>query len=340
MNLSQFDSWLADQSRKPLVMGVINVTPDSFSDGGKYGASNIDAPAAVSAAREMVAQGAAIIDFGAESTRPGSLPVPADEQIRRLKPVLELLKREPLNAVVSIDTTQSAVAQIALEHGVLFINDISAGRDDTRMLPLLAQHGATVCLMHMQGTPQTMQQNPSYEDVVTEVKEFLTTRIHAAENAGIARNRMIIDPGIGFGKTLQHNLELLNRLREFHVEGEAPAELLLSRNASKSRSMSKSRTQKSQSDPNLTPNLTPTHTRSFRSNGAHSFPLLVGTSRKGFIGRVLNEPNADQRIFGTAATIAWSIANGAAIVRVHDVKPAAQIVRMTYAMMNPTSPIE
>lgn len=284
MNLSQFDSWLADPNRKPLVMGVINVTPDSFSDGGRH----INAPAAVSAAREMVDQGAAIIDFGAESTRPGSLPVPADEQIRRLNPVLELLKREPLDAIISIDTTQSAVAQIALEHGVLFINDISAGRDDTRMLPLLAQHGATVCLMHMQGTPQTMQQNPSYGDVVTEVKEFLTTRIQAAESAGIAQNRIIIDPGIGFGKTLQHNLELMNRLREF----------------------------------------------------TGSRPVLVGTSRKGFIGRVLNEPEADQRLFGTAATVAWSIANGAAIVRVHDVKPAAQIVRMTYAIMNPDSPIE
>jgi dihydropteroate synthase len=284
VNLSQFDCWLADKNRWPLVMGVINVTPDSFSDGGRH----IDAPAAVATAREMVAQGAAIIDFGAESTRPGSLPVPADEQIRRLKPVLGLLKREPLCAIISIDTTQSAVAQIALEHGILFINDISAGRDDTRMLPLLAQHGATVCLMHMQGTPQTMQQNPSYEDVVTEVRKFLTTRVQAAEGAGIAKNRIIIDPGIGFGKTNRHNLELLNRLKEF----------------------------------------------------AGSCPVLVGTSRKGFIGRVLNEPQVDQRLFGTAATIAWSIANGAAIVRVHDVKPAAQIVRMTYALLNPDSPID
>ncbi len=194
------------KTRRPVVMGILNVTPDSFSDGGRF----LDADSAVAQARQMVAEGADIIDIGAESTRPGSERVGADEQIRRIEPILPAAAK--LGAVVSIDTTIAAVAEFALDAGAQIINDVSAGRDDSRMFPLSASRSAALILMHMLGRPKTMQENPQYDDVAKEVHDFLAGRIEAATDAGVERNRIIIDPGIGFGKLLEHNLALLGHI--------------------------------------------------------------------------------------------------------------------------------
>jgi dihydropteroate synthase len=271
-----FCDWLADPRRRPLVMGVLNVTPDSFSDGGRF----LDVDAAVAHAVKMAEAGADLIDIGGESTRPGSEPVPAEEQVRRVVPVIAAVRtRVPI--VLSIDTTRSAVSEAALDVGATLLNDISAGRDDPDMLPLAARRGAPVILMHMQGTPATMQAAPAYDDVTAEVGRFLTGRAAAATAAGVKRENVLLDPGIGFGKTIDHNLALLHRLPELARLG---------------------------------------------------YPLVIGTSRKRFIGVITGEPDASHRLFGTAASVAWSVANGAAIVRVHDVGPMAQVVRMVRAM--------
>jgi len=279
LDRSGFESWLRDSSphRRVLVMGVLNVTPDSFSDGGRFAARD----SAVAHAVEMAEAGADLIDVGGESTRPGSQPVPAEEQIRRVVPVIEEIARRNLPVVVSIDTTRASVAAAALDAGAGVVNDISAGRDDAAMLPSVAERGVPVVLMHMQGTPATMQLNPTYDDVVRETIDFLHERIAAAEGAGVAPHRILVDPGIGFGKTMAHNLELLRRQSEFAMLGR---------------------------------------------------PVLIGTSRKGFIGRITNEPEPSRRLFGTAASVAWSVANGAAVVRVHDVAEMSKVVRMTEAI--------
>jgi len=275
----EFDQWLSEPpaTRRPLVMGVLNVTPDSFSDGGRF----VGTDAAVAHAREMVAAGTDLIDVGGESTRPGSQRVPADEQIRRVVPVISQIRTLP--ATISIDTTRSAVAEVALEAGAHLVNDISAGRDDPALLPLVARRGAPVVLMHMQGTPQTMQDSPTYQDVMEDVVGFLRDRIAAARSAGVDAARILIDPGIGFGKTMAHNLELLRRQREL---------LSLGR------------------------------------------PVVIGTSRKGFLGKITNEAEPARRVFGTAACVAWSVANGAAIVRVHDVGPMKQVVDTIRAIVS------
>jgi len=195
-------------------MGVINVTPDSFSDGGKH----LDAEAAVARGSEMQAEGADILDVGGESTRPGSIPVSEEEELRRVLPVIEGLSGH-VRAAISIDTTKSGVARAAIDRGATIVNDVSAGRADARMLPLVAERGATCVLMHMQGTPRTMQDAPTYRDVVLDVLAFLRERSETALAAGIARERIWIDPGIGFGKGLEHNLELLRRLDELLVLG-------------------------------------------------------------------------------------------------------------------------
>jgi dihydropteroate synthase len=259
-------------------MGVLNVTPDSFSDGGRFATVE----AAVERARAMVAEGAEMIDIGGESTRPGSQPVPAEEQIRRVVPVIERIATLP--ATISIDTTRAAVAQAVLDAGAAVVNDISAGRDDPALLPLVAQRGCPIILMHMQGTPATMQQAPHYQDVVAEVAAFLRERVEAAAAAGVDRGRILIDPGIGFGKLLTHNLELLRRQRELI--------------------------------------------------DAVGRPAVIGTSRKGFIGKITGVEQPDQRLFGTAAAVAWTVANGAAVVRVHDVKAMQQVVAMTRAIVH------
>jgi dihydropteroate synthase len=276
---AEFDRWLCRPDRPPLLMGVVNVTPDSFSDGGQF----FDPDLAVRHAQTLVAQGADLIDVGGESTRPGSQPTPAEEQIRRAVPVIRRLRECKTNPpTVSIDTTRAAVAEAALDAGADLVNDISAGRDDPALLPLAARRGVPVILMHMQGTPATMQLNPSYQDVVAEVQAFLRERIAAARSVGIDADRVLVDPGIGFGKTVAHNLELLRRLAEFQALGR---------------------------------------------------PVVLGTSRKGFIGKITGETDASSgRLFGTAASVAWGAANGAAVLRVHDVGAMAQVVRMVRAI--------
>lgn len=276
MDSQQFESWLDDPHRPTLVMGVLNVTPDSFSDGGQF----LDPAAAEEQALQMAAQGADLIDIGAESTRPGSQRVPADEQIHRLRPVLARLGRQP-PCTLSIDTTRADVVRLALDHGVSLVNDISAGRDDPTMLPLVASRGVPVILMHMRGQPADMQQDPRYEDVVLEVRAFLAERLAVAARAGIQPGRVLLDPGIGFGKTLQHNLSLLAGLSALASLGR---------------------------------------------------PLVVGTSRKGFIGRLTGRDDPRQRLWGTAASVAWCAANGAAIARVHDVEPMVAVVRVARAI--------
>lgn len=277
MKASEFSSWLKDPHRRPLVMGVLNVTPDSFSDGGKY----LSADSAVEHARKMIDQGAQIIDIGGESSRPGSEPVSPAEQIRRICPVIDRLRGLP--AVLSVDTTSAGVAEAALAAGATMLNDISAGRDDPQMLPLAAQRRCPIILMHMQGNPKTMQQSPHYQDVVGEIMGFLEQQLITAGIHGVEGGKILLDPGIGFGKTTAHNLEILRELRVFTTLGS---------------------------------------------------PLVIGTSRKRFIGEILGQSEPQQRIWGSAATIAWGLANGAGIVRVHDVEPIALVVRMIDAIIN------
>lgn len=276
MTPADFEQWLVQDQPRPLVMGILNVTPDSFSDGGRYADPSIAADHVC----RMCERGADIIDIGGESTRPGSQRVSAAEQLRRILPVFDAIRGE-LPTVLSVDTTLAEVARAALDCGAQVVNDVSSGREDPGMLPLVAACGASVVLMHMQGQPATMQVDPHYECVVEEVKSFLASRLAAAEAAGIPRHRILLDPGIGFGKTLEHNLALLQRLGDLRALGR---------------------------------------------------PLVVGTSRKGFIGRITGEADAGGRLMGTAASVAWSIANGAAIVRVHDVEPLARLVKMVHAI--------
>jgi dihydropteroate synthase len=279
MTPQEFDNWLTQPAatRRPLVMGVLNVTPDSFSDGGRFASEE----AAVAYAQEMTAAGADLIDVGGESTRPGSQPVPAEEQIRRVVPVISRIASLPVT--ISIDTTRSQVAEAALDAGAALVNDISAARDDAAMLPLVARRRVPVVLMHMQGTPATMQDNPTYRDVMAEVIEHLRERLSAARSAGVDESKILLDPGIGFGKTMDHNLELIRRQRELVSLGR---------------------------------------------------PVVIGVSRKGFIGRITGESEPSRRLFGTAAAVTWSVANGAAVVRVHDVGPMKQVVAMTRAIVN------
>jgi dihydropteroate synthase len=198
------------------IMGILNVTPDSFSDGGRFA----DARAAVEHGLAMAEQGAEIVDVGGESTRPGSLPVEEGEELRRVVPVIEGLLAAGLRAQISIDTSKLAVARAALDAGASFVNDVTALRGDPAMAALVAERGADCCLVHMQGDPLTMQRNPVYGDVVAEVGEFLRERVEAAVAAGVARERILIDPGIGFGKSVEHNLELLARLDELVALGQ------------------------------------------------------------------------------------------------------------------------
>jgi len=261
-------------SERVLVMGVLNVTPDSFSDGGRF----IDPGAAIAHARSMLEQGADLIDVGAESTRPGSVPVPADEQWRRLEPVLEVLGREPA-ACVSVDTASAEVARRALDLGAQVVNDVTA-LDDPDMAGVVARAGAGVVLMHMRGTPADMQREPRYEDVAREVTAWLADRLARARDAGIAERSIALDPGIGFGKTLEHNLELLARLEEI-------AEL--------------------------------------------DRPLVIGVSRKSFLGRLTDRP-LDQRLEAGLAASAIAVFQGAAVLRTHDVESTRQATLIAAAL--------
>ena len=260
---------------RTLIMGILNVTPDSFSDGGSY----LDVAAAISHAKEMVEDGADIIDIGGESSRPGASPASTEEELARVLPVVEGLVDE-ISVHVSIDTCKSEVARRSLEAGAHIVNDITALQGDAEMAKVVVEMNAGVILMHMSGTPRTMQHSPVYNDVVSEVSSWLQRRIEEAETGGIPPDRIVIDPGIGFGKTVDHNLEILRRLDEF-------------------RHLNK--------------------------------PILIGTSRKSFIGKILDLP-VNNRIEGTAATITWAIAHGADMVRVHDVKTMRRVARMTDAL--------
>ena len=257
------------------VMGILNVTPDSFSDGGCY----LDVQRAVAHTQLMVEEGATLVDIGGESSRPGALPVSADEELARILPVIRAVA-DSIDVLISIDTYKAEVARQALEAGAHLVNDITALRADAAMASVVAELKAGLILMHIKGTPRTMQQAPQYDDVVSEVHASLQECIRIAEEQGVAAEQIIIDPGIGFGKTTAHNLELLKRLSEF-------------------RSLNK--------------------------------PLLIGTSRKSFIGNVLGLP-ISERVEGTAATVCWAIAHGADIVRVHDVKANVRAALMTDAL--------
>ena len=258
----------------PKLMGVVNVTPDSFSDGGKY----LDAEAAVAHGEELVRDGAAILDVGGESTRPGAVEVDEAEELRRVEPVVRALAGD---ATVSIDTSKLAVAEAALSAGASIVNDVTAFRRDPEMAGLCAGREVGVVLMHMPGNPRTMQDDPSYEDVVDEVKAFLAERMEFAVEEGVDEERIWLDPGIGFGKTLEHNLELLRRLGELRELGR---------------------------------------------------PLVIGTSRKSFIGRV-DGSGVEDRIGGSVASAVLAAAEGADVLRVHDVAETAQALRVANAIL-------
>lgn len=257
------------------VMGVLNVTPDSFSDGGIY--TNLDK--AVVQAQKMVEEGASFIDIGGESTRPGAQRISVQEELNRVMPVLEILRQE-CPVAISVDTSKPAVMQEALRAGASMINDIRA-LQEPGALEVLAQSDVSVCLMHMQGTPQTMQHNPHYDDVVGEIKDFLAHRIQVCEKAGIDRSRVIVDPGFGFGKSLAHNLILLKHLDKFQKLG---------------------------------------------------VPLLIGLSRKSTIGAILDDAPVTERLYGSLAGAVIAAWQGAQILRVHDVKPTVQALRICYAV--------
>jgi dihydropteroate synthase len=271
-----YNGFKLEFGRKTHVMGILNITSDSFSDGGLY----LGLDRAVARAKEMVAEGADIIDIGGESTRPYADPVPLAEEIARVIPVLERLVAE-VNVPISVDTYKSEVARQALKRKATIINDISGLKADPQMVEVVAEFGCPVVVMHIKGTPKNMQENPVYDDVVGEVVAYLQGSIEMALQAGVQKEKVIVDPGIGFGKTASHSLEILHRLAEFKALGQ---------------------------------------------------PILTGTSRKSFIGKVLDLPPAE-RLEGTAATVALSIAGGADLVRVHDVKAMKRVVRMTDAIV-------
>jgi len=271
-NIVEWPRGKLDFSAGCVVMGVLNVTPDSFSDGGQF----FDFERAVERGMQMAAEGAAIIDIGGESTRPGSASVSDKEQIERVVPVIKALSKK-IAVPVSIDTCKVEVAKAALEAGAGMLNDITALSDE-RMAELAAKHSVPVVLMHKQGAPATMQIEPKYEDVVGEVMEFLVGRAERAEDFGIAKNMIFIDPGIGFGKTLEHNILLLRNISKFVASG---------------------------------------------------YRVLVGTSRKSFIGKLTGKEKPSERIFGTAATVALCAAAGVSIVRVHDVAEMVDVVNVS-----------
>lgn len=258
------------------LMGVLNITPDSFSDGGDYN----DSEAAWNRAQALVQAGADLLDIGGQSTRPGATPISPEAELERVIPVIKTI-RKSLNVPISVDTTRSMIAQQAIRAGADLVNDISGGTFDPEMLPTVAALEVPIILMHIRGTPETMQQLTDYQDLLGEIRQVLRERITAAEQAGIARSRLIVDPGIGFGKTYEQNLELLQQLHQF------------------------------------------------RSLGV---PLLVGTSRKRFIGQILNQDDPKQRVWGTAATCCAAIAQGADILRVHDLPQMWEVSRVADAI--------
>jgi dihydropteroate synthase len=261
------------------IMGIVNVTPDSFSDGGRY----FDPQAAIAHGRELEEEGAAILDLGGESTRPGAEPVSEQEELRRVVPVIEGLVAGGTRAQLSIDTVKLPVAQAAVDAGATYVNDVTAFRHDPELAGFVADRGVDCCLMHMLGEPRTMQRDPTYGDVVSDVKAFLEERMAFAVAEGVPEERIQLDPGIGFGKTDQHNLELLRRLDELVALGR---------------------------------------------------PVLVGTSRKSFLGRLTGR-EVDDRLASTIATNVLAFTHGASVFRVHDVRPLADALAVTAATVRP-----
>jgi dihydropteroate synthase len=257
------------------IMGVVNVTPDSFSDGGRY----FESSAAIAHGLELDSQGAAILDIGGESTRPGADPVGIEEELRRVLPVIEGLVAAGCKAAISIDTSKSEVAARAIAAGASYVNDVTAFRGDPELAGVVASAGADCCLMHMLGDPRTMQDDPRYDDVVSEVREFLEERTAFAVAHGVQRERIMLDPGIGFGKSLRHNLELLRRLDELAAIGR---------------------------------------------------PLVIGTSRKSFLGRITGQ-GPHERVAATIATTVLAYERGARVFRVHDVGPVRDALAVTAA---------
>lgn len=275
MKLS-FNSFHFDFLKKTYIMGILNVTPDSFFDGGKY--SNTEK--AIAQGLKLIEQGADILDIGGESTRPGALPVKVEEELKRVIPVIEeILKRAKIP--ISIDTYKAKVAEEAINAGASIINDISGLKFDPEMPYVAAKHKTPVVLMHIKGTPQDMQKNPYYNALIPEIIEYLRASIITAKEAGIEEDKIILDPGIGFGKLPEHNLQIIKNLKEFALLGK---------------------------------------------------PILIGVSRKSFIGKILNDALPEERLEGTAAAVAVSIINGANIVRVHDVDYISKIVKVVDAI--------
>lgn len=267
-----------DLSRRALVMGILNVTPDSFSDGGEFYGTD----PAVEHGFQMWTEGADIIDVGGESTRPGADPVAESEELERVLPVISKLRRLAPSALISIDTSKANVARAALDAGARIINDITGGRGDSKMMPLAAERGAGFVIMHMQGAPRTMQTNPQYADVVAEVREFFRQQYACAISCGIDPMTIAFDPGIGFGKTLDHNLELLRNLALLRVENR---------------------------------------------------PLVIGVSRKSFLGKILGSAEPGARLAPTVALTALLRERGGDVLRVHDVKQNAAALRTVEALL-------
>lgn len=261
--------------KRTLIMGIMNVTPDSFSDGGQF----YDSIEAIKHGIKMVSEGADILDIGGESTRPGSEAVSQEDELNRVIPVIEGLAKE-VDVPISIDTCKSEVARSAIKAGAVIVNDISAMRFDPKMADVAAENKTPVILMHMQGSPKNMQKNPVYENVMGEIAQFLKERVDYARSKGILKDRIIVDPGIGFGKTLEHNFQIIRNLKELKELGQ---------------------------------------------------PILMGTSRKSFIGNTL-DLDVKERLEGTLATVTMSIMNGADIVRVHDVLQSKRAAQMTDAI--------
>ena len=257
-------------------MGILNVTPDSFSDGGEWFAYD----EAVARARDLVAEGADIVDIGGESTRPGADSVPIDEELRRVVPVVRALRGA--GAQISVDTMKLTVADAAVDAGATFVNDVTAFRHEPEMAAFVADRGCDCCLMHMLGDPRTMQDDPRYDDVVDDVRAFLEERAEFAVREGVREERITVDPGIGFGKTLDHNLELLDRLQEIVAIG---------------------------------------------------FPVVIGTSRKSFLGRLTGRQDPHDRVAATVATTVLALERGASVFRVHDVAPTKDALTVATATL-------
>ena len=276
--IESFQDWCINPDKETLVMGIVNVTPDSFSDGGEFYSSKD----AIAHASKLIYEGADIIDIGGESTRPGANEISSSDELKRVIPVIKGIRSNNSDILISIDTTKAIVAKEAVEVGANIINDVSGLSFDSQMPKTVASLNVPIIIMHMKGNPRNMQKNPEYKDLIDEILDYFKERIKIATKAGIDREMIILDPGIGFGKTIEHNFQILSKLNKFNKL---------------------------------------------------ELPLLIGTSRKSFIGLTLNLSPED-RVDGTAATVAIGVNNGARIVRVHDVEKMKRVVTITERIKN------